>query len=83
MLAVTLQLQPPPENRADGDLAGVQPGGLPLGRPVHRYAEVDPARWLACERVAVHHQECIRQPLRYTPTGIVISENEEASDGNR
>jgi hypothetical protein len=52
VLAVALQLQPPPEHRGGGDLAGVREGGPALPGAVHADAQVETAGRLPGERPA-------------------------------
>src|SRR6266581_9278597 len=52
MLAVALQLQPPPEHRRGRDLARVHQRGPALPGPVHADAQVKAIGWLTGEGMA-------------------------------
>lgn len=67
MLALALQLQPPPQHRPGEDLAGVQLGGAPLPVPADPHAQVDHAWRLPGEVMAGLGSELAGHRLRQRP----------------
>jgi len=67
VLALALQLEAPPQDRAGGDLAGVHEGGAPLAAPADPYAQVQLAGRLPGEVMAGLGFELAGHRLRQRP----------------
>lgn len=67
MLTLALQLQPPPQHRPGGDLAGMQQGRAPLPVPADPHAQVDHAGRLPGKTVPGLGSEPACHRLRQRP----------------